>query len=532
MTDSIENKRAASPPPDGDAPLILVAEDDRTLRFLYRRALEGAGFRVIEAENGAAALETFKDRRPAITVLDVLMPIMDGFSACAAIRALEAGHDAPVLVATSLDDLSSIERAYDVGATDFISKPINWQILIQRIRYMLRADETFRRLQESERRLAQAQRIASLGNFVWRIGASAIETSDELRHIFGIVREGGSFPLRAILRQIPAAERVNLLKAVRSALENGTTLQHDLSITPQGESRKSIDIRGEIVVDGTGRTTVQGTVQDISERKRTEMALATARRTAESADAVKSALLAGMNHELRTPLNAIIGFSEIISGEILGPLSDKRYKEFATDILQSGRHMLDLVTSILDMAKLASDHHDLNLEPADLRVVVNDAIDLVSNLPAARGRTIIRADWNFPTFAKVDLRAVKQMLIHLLSNALKFSAPETSVRVAYEQKETGELWLSIIDQGIGMTPEEIELAIQPFCQIDNRLERKFEGLGIGLSIVNKLIDCHGGRLVIESSPGEGSKVSLVFPKNAVFAPPDLSPTTAQTQPAE
>ena len=506
-------------------PRILVADDDPTMRYLYRQALEGAGFKVIEAEDGAVALDAFACSRPDLVLLDVMMPVLDGFATCAALRPSNAGPSAPVLMATQLDDISSIERAFDVGATDFISKPVNWKILVQRLRYMLRADDTLRRLQDSERRLAEAQKIASLGNFVWRVGASALEGSEELQRIFGAISNSGALTLRSLLRQLPGSERASLLEAVRTALDNGTRLRRDLLLDA---SRKSIEIRGEVIVDAAGRTTIQGTVQDVSDRKRTETALVAARRAAESADAVKSALLAGMNHELRTPLNAIIGFSEIISGEILGPVGERRYKEFATDILQSGRHMLELVSSVLDMAKLASDHYELALEPVDLRAIANQAVATFSDAPLAQARDIALRNWDLPTFANIDSRAVKQMLVHLLSNAVKFSAAEMPVDIICEERGSGELAVSIRDRGIGMSSKEIAAAVEPFCQIDNRLARKYEGLGIGLSIVKKLIEAHGGRLEIDSKAGEGTRASLVFPKNLVLTEERLVETATRT----
>ncbi len=515
----IENDiRALRPPADRDRPLILIADDDRTYRFLYRQALEAAGFGVVEAVDGADALAVFEKSAPAIVVLDVLMPKMGGFAACAALRATKAGRSAPVLLATTLDDIGSIERAYDAGATDFITKPVNWKILVQRIRYMLRADDAFRGLAESERRLAEAQRLAGLGNFFWPVGAGAVQGSDELSRVLGLARPGsGALPLRRALRKIPASGRREFLRAVRATLRGGATLRHDLAIVDDDDSERNVEIRGAIVADHAGRPAIRGTAQDITERKRTEAALISARRAAESADAVKTALLAGANHELRTPLNAIIGFAEMISGEILGPIGEARYREFAGDILIAGRHMLDLVSNVLDMAKLSSDQYELTFEPEDIRQLVLKAATAVGNSPIGRGHAIALADGRCPEHVSVDARAVHQMLIHLLSNAVKFSPPEAPVEMTCTQTEAGELWLSVADRGIGMTEEEIEAAVQPFRQIDSRLERKYEGLGIGLAIVSKLIAGHGGRLVIASMPGEGSRFSLVFPKERVIA---------------
>ena len=504
-------------PRGGDRPVILVADDDGTQRLFFRQALDAAGFDVIEAEDGATALTAFERCRPALALLDVLMPVMDGFAACAALRATEAGRHAPILMMTSLDDIGAVERAYHAGATDFIVKPFNWKILVHRIRYMLRADDTLQRLGKSERYLAEAQRIAALGNFSWRIGSKEIEGSAEFYRIACAAEQGPPLLLRAVLRHIPAPGRTRLLQAVRVALRDGKPLQCDLSCAPGHTPARSIELRAEIAADAAGKAVVQGTVQDISERKRTEAALVSSRRSGESAAAMKTALLASMNHELRTPLNAIIAFSEVLSSGALGTGGGEPYQEFVSDTHRAGLHMLELVTNILEMAKLASTGYQPDYEPVDLRTLAGDALASAREMEPAQIRDVALIDWDGPTMVKADRRAVKQMLVHLLSNALKFSAAETSVDVTCRKAVSGELWLSVVDRGIGMTPEEAAIAVQPFQQIDNGLARKHEGAGIGLSIVSKLIASHGGRLVIESKRGEGSRVSLVFPNELVVA---------------
>jgi len=144
-------------------PLILIADDDETERFLQRQVLEPEGFEIIEAKNGQAALQAFNEGKPDLVILDVMMPEMSGFEVCQAIRTLPGGRNTPVLMATALDDVDSIDRAYRVGATDFIGKPINWPVLPHRVRYMLRAHETLRNLIVSQERLAEAQTLGYLG---------------------------------------------------------------------------------------------------------------------------------------------------------------------------------------------------------------------------------------------------------------------------------------------------------------------------------------------------------------------------------
>ena len=167
-------------------PIVLVVDDDIAMRLLMCESLEQAGMIVKEAENGLEALSVFKRVRPDIVMLDVKMPKMDGFTTCSILRQLPGGNDVSIVMVTGLDDVKSIQQAYDVDATDFITKPVNWPILNHRVRYLLRAREAFRALRRSEARLTQAQRIARLGNWDWNIVDNKLYWSDEIYRIIGL----------------------------------------------------------------------------------------------------------------------------------------------------------------------------------------------------------------------------------------------------------------------------------------------------------------------------------------------------------
>jgi CheY-like chemotaxis protein len=236
-------------------PVVLLVDDDEMVRFLHRQALEPAGFEIVEAEDGAMALEAFAITMPDIVVLDVVMPKMDGFAVCQAIRAMPAGRNTPILVATGLDDVESIERAYQVGATDFIGKPISCAVLPHRIRYMLRAY-----------RLAEAQRVAGLGSFRWMPKSPRVECSPELSSMFGVGSNTGFHSARRLLRHVFAADRAALIGAVRDALAGASIELDHRIITPLGELR-TLSLRGEVISAGGAPKYLQGSYQDITERK-------------------------------------------------------------------------------------------------------------------------------------------------------------------------------------------------------------------------------------------------------------------------
>ena len=165
--------------------LVLVVDDDVITRTLSRETLEQGDFAVEEAEDGEGGVAAFERLRPNIVLLDVMMPVLDGFEACAALRRLEGGEHVPVLMMTGLDDADSINRAFEVGATDFITKPIAWPMLVHRVRYLLRANRAFLDLAQSQARLANAQRIAKLGHWEWDLATDHVQRSDEIYRIVG-----------------------------------------------------------------------------------------------------------------------------------------------------------------------------------------------------------------------------------------------------------------------------------------------------------------------------------------------------------
>src|SRR3954454_2626436 len=243
--------------------------------------------------------------------------------------------------------------------------------------------------------------------------------------------------------------------------------------------------------------------------------LQAAKNIADAASEAKSRFLATMSHELRTPLNAVIGFSEIIASETVGPIGKPAFRLYATGILTAGRHMLELVNDVLTMAKLDAGRYELDLAPMNLHDAVDKTVTIFRGTTKIEKREIrVTGNLRWP-WLMADERAVRQVLLNLLSNAAKFSEPDRLIEVRYETSPDGDIVISVIDQGIGMAPDQVSEATRPFYQADSRLARRYEGTGLGLSIVSGLVECHGGRLVIESQPDVGSRISVAFPPEAI-----------------
>jgi signal transduction histidine kinase len=232
---------------------------------------------------------------------------------------------------------------------------------------------------------------------------------------------------------------------------------------------------------------------------------------AELANRAKSEFLANMSHELRTPLNAIIGFSEILSGEHLGPLKNVRYLEYASDIHSSGLHLLSIINDVLDMSKIEAGKLDIIDEEIVVAELLNGSIRMVRERARKQAVELVCAvaDPNHVIIA--DERAIKQCLLNLLSNAIKFSELGGKVSITALIDGEGRSVLTITDEGIGMTAEELERALQPFGQAQASTTRTYGGTGLGLPITQGLVEAHGGVMSIASAPGEGTRVSVILP---------------------
>jgi two-component system, cell cycle sensor histidine kinase PleC len=231
---------------------------------------------------------------------------------------------------------------------------------------------------------------------------------------------------------------------------------------------------------------------------------------AETANASKTTFLANMSHELRTPLNAILGFSDIIAHERLGEVGTKRYKEYASDINASGSHLLSIINDILDIAKIESGKMELSPQILNIRDVVEDSLKVVSGRARERRQTIdvhIADDAPMPY---ADPRAVKQMIINLVGNAIKFTQDEGHIDI-YGRKANGGFELCVADNGPGIAADMVDRVFRPFNQIDNRYNRNTGGTGLGLSLVRGLAELHGGKAWMESDTGQGARVYIYFP---------------------
>lgn len=254
-----------------------------------------------------------------------------------------------------------------------------------------------------------------------------------------------------------------------------------------------------------------GFFSDITALKEREAVLQAAKETAEAASQTKSDFLANMSHELRTPLNAVIGFSEVMHRELMGPLGSDAYRDYAKDILESARHLLGIINTILDVSKAEAGGLVVEDQLLDLSQVTESALRVVRQRAKDNSiRLTCKIVPGLPRF-RGDGTKLKQILLNLLTNAITFTSEGGQVDVALGTCPKGGLLLVIADNGIGIAPDDIPKAMAPFGQVDSSISRRYPGTGLGLPLTKKLTELHGGTLVLSSVPGQGTKVTVWFP---------------------
>ena len=257
--------------PERVCPLALIVDDDVIVRIFVREVLEQSGYEVCEAENGPQALERFIECRPDIVLLDNMMPGMDGFTACAQLRALMGGSRVPILIMTALDDTESIAKAYERGATDFITKPLNPTILSHRVKYMFRSSQTLEALRKSESRLGLAQRIAKIGNWEWRPDTNRFTASSELCRLIGIRPADFGGTLDTFLQVVHVEDRERVDDALKHILTERKPCDIDHRIVLPHGGDFAVHLQAEAVFDDQLQAlTIIGTAQDITDRKQSE----------------------------------------------------------------------------------------------------------------------------------------------------------------------------------------------------------------------------------------------------------------------
>ena len=248
-----------------------------------------------------------------------------------------------------------------------------------------------------------------------------------------------------------------------------------------------------------------------SNRDQTQAELVATRELARNATSAKDDFLANMSHELRTPLNAINGFSEMLAGEVLGPMGNREYVEYAKNIKDAGNQLLGLINDVLDLSRFQAGTAALHLEPLNVSQAIQSGVDMVQGFAEMNGLKIERDIAMDLPILQADPVRLNQILQNLLSNAIKFTRPGGVIRVTVSRQMSEDVVITISDTGIGIPADRLGRIQEPFSQIDDPMTRENRGSGLGLALAKAFVELHGGALQITSQPDVGTKVSFSLP---------------------
>ncbi|MCP4700827.1 MAG: response regulator [Gammaproteobacteria bacterium] len=516
-------------------PLVLVVDDDFSMRLLMRETLEQNGFRVEEAEDGVPALEMFKSKQPDILLLDVMMPEMDGFTVCTELRKTPAGRHIPILLVTGLDDVESINRAYEAGATDFITKPITWPLLSYRVRYVLRASQAIERVGKSEARLAHAQAIARLGNWEWDVPRNKLHCSEEVRRIIGHDCSGFEGTFNSFLKSVHPDDRAALKQAVEEARQTGKSYNLDHRIILPDGSIRIVHQHGESILNEARQTVVMnGTIQDITERKRVEnelkqyrnhleelvekrtaeltvanVKLKEAKNQAEQASELKDKFISLVAHDLRSPLAGILTALDYMYTDTEAPLNED-HQDIVGRLLKIGKSLVQMIEDVLNVGRLKTGKVKVKRVNMDGHEAVAAAIDSLSYLAKQKGVTLIN---EVPPGTRIyaDPALYGEVIQNLTSNGIKFCNKGERVRFFMLPEEAASL--AVEDNGVGVNPKVLPNLFRIEEKTSTPGTAGEQGTGFGLPFSHDIMTAHGGSLSVESELGKGTTFFVKLPEN-------------------
>ncbi len=533
---------------------IFVIDDDLSFLSWIAHTLRSSGFEVETANQGQKALTQIEETQPDLILLDVMMPGFDGFEVCRHLKADKATKDIPVIFMTALSDTENKIKGFDIGAVDYIDKPIQYKEVVARIKNHVAARALQKELLQQNKELREE-------NVRRRRVQDALKESRERYRFLAdnstdlISRQT---PNGIYIYVSPACQTLLGYKIEEMAGQQADSFVHPddlVEIEREAESAPNdrlfatltyrvrhkdghyvwLETTNKYVRDAERGDLLEITAvsRDVTERKEAEAALQKAHdeleqrveeRTAEikayseelqrknealsRLDKLKDEFLANTSHELRTPLNGIIGIAESMVDGVTGSLTPQQVYNLSM-IVMSGQRLTNLVNDILDFSKLKHQELILSLKPIDMQAITEVVLILSQPLIGSKPVNLIsNIDRGLPQ-VRADENRAQQIMHNLISNAVKFT--ETGSVTVSAVAENDRLLITVADTGIGIPADKIESVFESFEQVDASITRTYGGTGLGLPITKKLVELHGGTIQLESTLGQGTTVTFSLP---------------------
>lgn len=496
---------------------ILIVDDKEENLFSMVQILKGEEqefppVEVFTATSGNEALKIALYHDFALIILDVHMPEMDGFELAKLLRGKKETEKVPIIFLTAeYKTVSAVFKGYETGAVDFLVKPLDPRIIISKVKTFVELDQQKIEI-EKQREWLQIT-LSSIGdaviaadvngiiNFINPVAEKLTEwykqeaMGQNIKNVFPIINEHSR---KAVENPLDIA----LKKGQVSGLANDTIL-----ITRHKKEIYIDDSAAPIKINGS----IQGAIlvfRDITNRKKMEKSLILAKKEADSANQAKSAFLTNMSHELRTPLNSIIGFTGIMLMGIPGEINAEQKKQL-TMAKSSANHLLNLINDILDISKVESGKVDISVENFYINELVQEIAEGFKPLVNEKGIELVEEKFKKQPINS-DRKFIKQILLNLISNAVKFT-DQGSVKIELSTSKKKHIDIRIIDTGIGIKAENQSKVFEKFKQIDMSSTKEYEGTGLGLYLSKELANLIGGKITVKSEYGKGSEFTLHLP---------------------
>lgn len=496
---------------------ILIIDDDKIDSITISRSISQSGM-IAEVDSVFSAkegMEKIESMYYDLIFLDYLMPDTDGISFLKKVRT--AGIETPIIFVTSQGDEKIASQAILSGASDYIPKTLlTPDGVSQSIRNAIKLHESIKLRKDTElalkvnaNRLLEAQKLAKIGS--WEINLSNNETyfSDEFFTIFEVENQAIA-SVDFFKSCFTDAEDLALYEDNLEHVKNtNAEVQFQHSITSKKGTLKHISVFIKCLNDENGKPCkILGTIQDISEQKRTEAELIKAKELAEKAVVIKEQFLTNMSHEIRTPMNGIIGFARILESTNL----DNDQKQSVEAIKKASHNLMFIINDILDFSKIEANKVTFEAVNFSLSKTVNSVIELLyPNAKEKKIKLLYDIDPDINDNLIGDPTKLSQILVNLVGNSLKFTEKgyvEVVVTEMLETETDSLIKFSVIDTGIGIPKDKIDSIFESFNQASNETTRKYGGTGLGLTITRKLVELQGGKITVESVVSKGSEFSF------------------------